>query len=68
MSLLRQDEVKVSDLGTRIAGAYLEIASTETVWTCFEADVISTVCDDFKTLVEQLRKRYCTLYSTQINR
>lgn len=52
----------------RITGAYLEIASTETVWANFEADVISPVCDDFKKLVEQLRKRFCTLYSAQINR
>ena len=68
VSLLRQDEAKVTDLGTRIAGAYLEIASSEPVWTSFDNDVISPVCDDFKNLVEQLRKRYCTLYSSLINR
>ena len=42
----------MADLGTRITGAYLEIASSETVWTSFETDVIIPVCDDFKTMVE----------------
>ena len=52
VSLLRQEDAKVADLGTRVTGAYLEIASSETVWTCFETDVITPVCDDFKTMVE----------------
>lgn len=58
----------MSDLGTKITEAYLVIASSETVWTTFESEVITPASDDFKSLVEQMRKRYCTLYSAHVNR
>ena len=68
VSLIRAEDVRLTDLGTKIAGAYLEIASTETVWTSFEAETISPICEAFKGLIEHLRKRFCTLYSSQVNR
>lgn len=68
VSLIRQEDAKLADLGTKVTEAYLSMASSETVWASFEADVIQPVCEDFKGLVEQLRKRYCTLYSSRIGR
>lgn len=67
-SLIRQDEARLSDLGTQVTEAYLENASSEAVWSSFEAEVITPAQDSFKALIEQLRKRYCILCSSLINR
>ena len=48
--------------------AFLTIASSESVWREFEADVIQPAVDDLKSLVELLRKRFCLHYSAKINR
>lgn len=68
ISMVRQDGAKIADLGTKVTEAYLEIASTETVWTQFETEVVNPTLDDFKELIELLRKRYCTFFSALINR
>ena len=52
LSLIRQEDAKLADLGTKVTESYLSIASSETVWASFEADVIQPVCEDFKGLVE----------------
>lgn len=33
ISMVRQDGARIGDLGTKVTEAYLEIASTESVWT-----------------------------------
>ena len=66
--LFRQDGARLSDLSNKITDAFLEIASSEAVWRNFEAEVMVPVFEDFRDLIEKLRKRYCTLYSSLINR
>ncbi len=66
--LFRQDGARLSDLSNKITDAFLEIASSEAVWSNFEAEVMVPVFEDFRDLIEKLRKRYCTLYSSLINR
>ena len=58
----------MTDLRVQITDAFLAVASSETVWSEFEAEVIQPVVDDFKSLVELLRKRFCLHYSAKINR
>lgn len=66
--LFRQDGARLSDLSNKITDAFLEIASSEAVWRNFESEVMVPVFEDFRDLIEKLRKRYCTLYSSLINR
>ena len=66
--LFRQDGARLSDLSNKITDAFLEIASSEAVWSNFESEVMVPVFEDFRDLIEKLRKRYCTLYSSLINR
>jgi hypothetical protein len=33
----------------------------------FENDTVSSIVDDFRNMSEQLRKKYCSLYSAQIS-
>ena len=68
VSLLRKEETKIQSAGHKISDAYLEITSDESIWSNFETEILSPIIDDFKNLIERLRKRYCIYYSSQINR
>jgi len=66
--LFRQDGARLSDFSNKVTDAFLEIASSEAVWSTFDVEVMVPVYEDFRDLIEKLRKRYCTLYSSLINR
>ena len=47
---------------------YLETSSNESIWQNFEQEILNGIVDSYKVLCENLRKRYCILYSCEVNK
>ena len=62
------DAVKIASIGQKISEVYLETSSTEGVWQNFEQEVLNAIVDSYKALCETLRKKYCILYSCEVNK
>ena len=62
------DTMKISSIGNKVSEVFLESSTNEAVWQNFEAEVLNGVIESYKSLCEQLRKKYCTLYSGEINK
>ena len=67
-AFLKKDETKILNIGQKISESYLEIASDETIWSNFESEILNPLIEDFKCLIEHLRKKYCIHYSSIINK
>ena len=67
-AFLKKDETKILNIGMKISESYLEVSSDESIWSNFETEILNPLIEDFKCLIEHLRKKFCIHYSSIINK